>query len=482
MPEAFLLPELVRPNMQAALEGVRPERVQWFEVHNAVDTTGDGTPDTTEVVIYDEIGGWCGVSPAAFRAAMNEITTPNIDLRVHSPGGNAFDGIAIYNTIRQHPAHTVAYVDGLAASAASFIALAADEVVMSEAAQLMIHDAWGMVVGPASDMTDVAAQLNKMSDNIAGLYARKAGGTVAEWRAAMQSESWYTDHEAVAAGLADRVAEDKKATPVSASWNLSVFMYGGRNAAVAPDREAAPEPPMPAGRKFAAGGLIGFDAPPTVASASAARETVKITASNVADPPVTPKITPAAAAARMHSAPVANRANGPTNNGKGSAMDPVMLRTALGLPADATDETVRGALAADGLASAPTPTELADTADPVALSALAEQTGAVLVDSTLLRELRTSAMKGEQAYDAMRRSERDGVLNQAVKDGKFPVSALDSWAKLWDADPEGTRRAVNNLARNVIPVMTAGYAATMDDISEADMAYNGLYGAPVEGR
>jgi ATP-dependent protease ClpP protease subunit len=470
MPDAFLLPELVRPNMQAALEGVRPERVQWFEVHNAVDTTGDGTPDTTEVVIYDEIGGWCGVSPAAFRAAMNEITTPNIDLRVHSPGGNAFDGIAIYNTIRQHPAHTVAYVDGLAASAASFIALAADEVVMSEAAQLMIHDAWGMVVGPASDMTDVAAQLNKMSDNIAGLYARKAGGTVAEWRAAMQSESWYTDHEAVAAGLADRVAEDKKAAPVSASWNLSVFMYGGRNAAVAPDREAAPEPPMPAGRR--AGGS------PHVKAALVDRDALTASTSQ----PVNPEDHAGSGCARIHNAPVANRANGPTNNGKGSAMDPVMLRTALGLPADATDETVRGALAADGLASAPTPTELADTADPVALSALAEQTGAVLVDSTLLRELRTSAMKGEQAYDAMRRSERDGVLNQAVKDGKFPVSALDSWAKLWDADPEGTRRAVNNLARNVIPVMTAGYAATMDDISEADMAYNGLYGAPVEGR
>jgi ATP-dependent protease ClpP protease subunit len=452
-PDTFLLPEVVRPHVQAAMEGVRPERVQWFEVRNAAKA-GDEESDTTEVMIYDEIGGWCGVSPSAFRTAFNEIDTPNIDLRIHSPGGNAFDGIAIYNTIRSHPAHVTAYVDGLAASAASFIALAADEVVMSEAAQLMIHDAWGVVVGPASDLEDVAAQLNKMSNNLARMYAKRAGGTTEFWRDAMKAESWYTDEEAVAAGLADRVAEDTKAAAVKAKWNLSVFMYGGR--------DQAPDPPLPTHARRHAG----------------PRESVTITATNRDNPPVAPKISPAQAAVKIHHAPVANRADGPTNNRKVSTMDAVMLREALNLPADATDDDVRAALSSGGVTPAATPPP-ANTTDPVdasKLAEMAEQTGAVLVDQGLLRQLRESAVKGEQAYDSMRRQERDGILSQAVKDGKFPVSAAGNWSKLWDADPEGTRKAISNLARNVIPVMSAGYAQSMDDISETDLAYNGLYG------
>lgn len=467
MPDEFLIPEFVRPQMQRAMEGVRPERVQWFEVRNAVDTTGDGEPDTTEVAIYDEIGGWCGVSPAAFRAAMNDIKTPNIELRIHSPGGNAFDGIAIANTIRQHPAHTTAYVDGLAASAASYIALAADEVVMNTAAQLMIHDAWGVVVGPASDLEDVAGQLNKISNNIAKLYAKKAGGTVEEWRDAMRAESWYTDEEAVEAGLADRVDDGKKAAPAKNSWNLSVFMYGGRNAALDPSREAAPEPPMPAGRRAVThvkAGLVDRDA---LAASVAAK----------AEP-----ITPAQAARRIHNAPVANRADGPTNNGKGSAMDPVMLREALGLPADATDDAVRSALSADGLTSATETPPAAPTAsaNPGALAAMAEQTGVVLVDPDQLKALRASALKGEQAWNKMRSDERDNILNKAVHEGKFPVSRLEYWQKLWDADPDGTRNAITNLAPNIIPTMSSGYASAPEDVSEAERAYAGLYG--IEGR
>lgn len=440
------------------MEGVRPERVQWFEIRNAVDVDGDGAPDTTEVMIYDEIGGWCGVSPAAFRNALNKIETPNISLRIHSPGGNAFDGVAIYNTIRSHPSHITAHIDGLAASAASYIALAADEVVMSEAAQLMIHDAWGVVVGPASDLDDVSAQLNKMSDNIAKLYAKKAGGSVEFWRDAMRAESWYTDEEAVAAGLADRVADDVKAADVKAAWNLSVFMYGGR--------AQAPEPPMPAGRTLVDLAALAKRPAPVV-----------VTAANRDAPPVAPRISPAQAAAKIANAPVASRANGPTNR-KVSAMDAVKLREALNLPADATDDEVRAALSSGGLGApvAPPPANTTETVDPSKLAEMAEQTGAVLVDTDFLRQLRESAMKGEQAFDSMRRQERDGIISQAVKDGKFPMSAAGNWAKLWDADPEGTRKAINNLARNVIPVVSAGYAQSMDEISETDMAYNGLYG------
>jgi ATP-dependent protease ClpP protease subunit len=467
MPDVLLLPEFVRPHMQRAMEGVRPERVQWFEIRNAADG-GAPHPETTEVVIYDEIGGWCGVSPAAFRRALKAIETPRIDVRIHSPGGNAFDGIAIYNAIRQHPAYVTAYVDGLAASAASFIALGADEVVMSEAAQIMIHDAWGVVVGPADDLTDVAEQLNKISNNIARVYAKKSGGTVEEWRAAMKKESWYTDDEAVEAGLADRIDDGRRAAPVKAQWNLSVFMYGGRNAAIDPEREPAPQPPMPAGP------VTRTDKPSRVA----ASKTVTINASNRDMPPVAPKVSPADAAAKIHRAPVSNRSDGPTNP-EGSTMDSAKLREALGLAADADDDAVRNALASSGFSEAPPadpPTPPTMTVpDTATLAAMADGDAAVLVDPAQLRSLRESAAKGERAFDKMRRDERDTILSKAVKDGKFPPERLQHWMNLWDKDPEGTRAAVDRLAPNVIPVLSAGYAASLDEVSEADMAYKGLY-------
>ncbi len=178
----------------------------WYKITNLVDST--------DIMIYDEIGTW-GTSAGSFVNALRQVTTPTIELHINSPGGEVFDGVAIYTALRNHPATVNVTVDGIAASAASFIAQAGDNIAMEKPAKMMIHDAGALVVGNAADMREVADLLDELSDTIAGIYADRAGGTVETWRAAMGKETWYSADQAVAAGLADRVADGKTSSTAS---------------------------------------------------------------------------------------------------------------------------------------------------------------------------------------------------------------------------------------------------------------------------
>jgi ATP-dependent protease ClpP protease subunit len=184
--------------------------------------------------IYGAIGGfWGDVDAAQLVPAIRDVDAAQLEVYINSPGGDVWDGIAIRNAIRQHAAHVVVHVDGLAASAASFIAAAGDEVVMGDNAQLMIHDAWTVAMGNAEDMRETANLLDMISENIATMYAAKAGGDVADWRAAMQAETWYSAQEAVDAGLADRLATAAQPA-AAAAFDLSMYAHAGRPAAPAP--------------------------------------------------------------------------------------------------------------------------------------------------------------------------------------------------------------------------------------------------------
>lgn len=192
----------------------------------------------TRVDIYDEIGGsWLfgGVSAVDF---VNELAQINGDIEVHinSPGGDVFDGLAIYNSLAQRPGNVTTVVDGLAASAASFIAQAGKVRVIAPGAMMMIHDAAGACYGNAGDMRELADLLDKVSDNLASIYASHAGGEQADWRTAMQAETWYTADEAVEAGLVHQLAErpEQDALAAAARFDLSVYAHvpdGLRNAA-----------------------------------------------------------------------------------------------------------------------------------------------------------------------------------------------------------------------------------------------------------
>lgn len=213
-----------------------PANVNWYSIRNFVDQ-----PNRAAIYIYEEIGYW-GTNANEFVQQLNTLNVDLLDVHINSPGGEVDDGIAIFNALRQHRAQVTVYIDGLAASAASFIAMAGDEVLISEFAQVMIHDAMGIEFGNAAEMRAFADILDRYSDNIAGIYTQRAGGTAEQWREAMRVETWYTGAEAVTAGLADRVHdlvpdEDGDAERmVAARWDLSLyaFRHQGRTAAPAP--------------------------------------------------------------------------------------------------------------------------------------------------------------------------------------------------------------------------------------------------------
>ena len=170
-------------------------------------------------------------------------------MRINSPGGEVFEAVAIMNLLRDHSARITARVDGLAASAASFLAVSADETIMGGNTELMIHDAWGLAIGNAGDMRQYADLLDKTSNDIAAVYAAKAGGGVDAWRNYMLAESWFDAQEAVDLGLADSVntgeapSEDETAAAASMKFDTAtLFAHAGRADAPAPTAPAAPEP------------------------------------------------------------------------------------------------------------------------------------------------------------------------------------------------------------------------------------------------
>jgi ATP-dependent protease ClpP protease subunit len=138
---------------------------------------------------------------------LDQITAPEILVRINSIGGSVFAGIAIYNAIRQHPAHVTTQVDAMAASIASVIAQAGDRRVMMQHSQMMIHEAAGIAIGSAQDMREYADILERQTDLIADIYTARAGdvGNKATFRKMMSAETWLSDDEAVDIGLADEV-------------------------------------------------------------------------------------------------------------------------------------------------------------------------------------------------------------------------------------------------------------------------------------
>lgn len=174
-----------------------------------VRAAADGS---AEILLYDEIGYW-GVTAKNFAATLAGIDASSITVRINSPGGDVFDGLAIYNSLKAHPANINTVVEGLAASAASFIMLAGDNVTMAENSLVMIHKAWAFGIGNADDMTALAGTLSKIDGQIAGMYSAKNGKGSDENLAAMAAETWMTSAEAMEFGLVDSIVGDDPEEP-----------------------------------------------------------------------------------------------------------------------------------------------------------------------------------------------------------------------------------------------------------------------------
>ena len=293
-----------------AQHGIAPQ--SWYRITNAA------SPDEAEVMLYDEVGGWYGATADQFIADLRGVTAPNLRVRINSPGGSVFEGIAIANALRSHPANVTIQIDGIAASIASVIAMAGNRIEMAPNTMLMIHDASGVCLGNAADMEEMAELLDLISDNIADAYAARAGGTREQWRERMRAETWYLPDDAVENGLADEAVQMPQAgQPVSSpeeesgpdmarAFDLTAYGYQGPRQPEAP----APVPPPAAPEQSATltediRSLIGEEvaAQLRAAVAPAVEETPAPPAEPTPETPAVPEAPPATDTAGPHPEP-----------------------------------------------------------------------------------------------------------------------------------------------------------------------------------
>lgn len=197
----------------------------WYSIKNT-------SAETAEISIYDEIGFY-GISAASFLEELKSVGNRKIILRINSPGGDVFQGLPIYNRLKEHAAGVEVRIDGLAASMASVIAMAGSPVKIAENALIMIHNPAGFVAGDAADMREWADVLDKIRASLVTSYVRKTGKTEAAITKMMDAETWLNATEALDQGFVDEVTEPLQ---VAARFDMSKF----RNAPTAPK----PQPPQ----------------------------------------------------------------------------------------------------------------------------------------------------------------------------------------------------------------------------------------------
>lgn len=374
-------------------------------------------PSSAELWLYGTVGGfWWGFDSDDVATALRGLgDVDEILVRLHSFGGSSIEGIAIANLLANHPATVRIVVDGLAASAASMIALAGAELIMSPGSQLMVHDAWMATVGNAAELRADADWIDKQSANYAETYAHRTSGTAESWRAIMLANdgagTWYSAQEAVDAGLANRVANIASTTPpppmptpadleedpdfaAAAEWDLDVLIHPAARAAWSTWRHST-----------------GAPKPPT-ASAGGSTETEGGSAVAFSDAQLT------------------------------------TMRDKLQLPADADETAIVNAVAAvvdESLEERPAQTGVPE--------------GHVVIPAAQLETLQAGATAGAQAARTLHERDREAFLD--ANRAKFPAGLRESWAKQYDLNPEATVTALSAMP-DLIPAELIGHEIEPD--------------------
>lgn len=218
---------------QACIDANEGEMKGWYLIKMAKEDD----QDVAKILVYDEIGkNWFGegVDAKEFVQDLHKLDVDRIDLHINSPGGNVFDGNAIYNALRVHKANVKVMIDGIAASAASVIAMSGDKIIMPENSMMMIHNPAGMVWGTAEQMIKMADTLEKVKIGVVASYKRKTGNKTDEIAEMMNDETWFTAKEAVDKGFADEVAEPSN---VQNAFDIKLFNYKNLPDRFVQDRE-----------------------------------------------------------------------------------------------------------------------------------------------------------------------------------------------------------------------------------------------------
>lgn len=180
----------------------------------------DNEAEQATIYLYDIIDPYFGISAEEFNKQIAGLKGKPIALRINSPGGDVFDGRAMASAIQQHGDVTV-YIDGLAASAATYVAIAAKQVNISDGAFFMIHNAWTFSYGNKHDMTSAADLLDKVDQSIINDYVKKTAKSKDEIVAWMDDETWFSAQEALEHGFVDSIME--AGVQPSNAWNLTAY-------------------------------------------------------------------------------------------------------------------------------------------------------------------------------------------------------------------------------------------------------------------
>jgi len=164
--------------------------------------------DSAKLIIYGDIGeSWWGdyITASDVERVLKDLTTNTLHVHINSYGGDVFEGIAIYNLLKNHKAKIVIHIDGVAASAASLIAMAGDDIISGTGAMIMVHEAWTYAYGNKTDIQKVLNSLIGIDKSIVDIYMTRFTGNRSEMETFVRNETWFTSDEALEFGLVDKV-------------------------------------------------------------------------------------------------------------------------------------------------------------------------------------------------------------------------------------------------------------------------------------
>lgn len=393
---------------------VRPSLARFGGVPTSDSAAGEGAGSSGELWLYGVVGGWWrGFDAEGVADALRGMDVDALTVRIHSPGGDAADGIAIGNLLRNHRAKVTVVVDGLAASAASVIAVAGDDIVMCPGSQMMLHDASTYAYGNAAKIREAADWIDGQSQNYAGVYAYKAGGTPDSWRTVMLanngSGTWYTAEQAVAANLATEVGTrvaigsppvdnddelDDDEIFARALHDLELFEQCVHPAAAAAWSGRTPKPPT-----ASAGGSITTQGTETAVTFTDQQLTT--------------------------------------------------MRDKLGLPETADEAAILAAVEA----------VVDESLEERPANAGVVPEGHVVVPEVRLQDLEQAAQQGVHAAKKLHDQDREAFLD--ANKSKFPATSRAKWGERFDKDPAGTRELLA-AAADLVPSVELGHEIDAD--------------------
>lgn len=419
------------------------------EFFSAVTAPSAGDSDATVATIrmygpIDSFGGFWGISTDDVARVLDALpaSVAEIVLRINSPGGEVHEAMAILNMFAAHRARFVAVVDGVAASAASFIAASCDETVMSPGSQMFLHSPWAFAGGNAIEMRKTAEFLDKLQESMVEVYNAKAGEQ--DWATLLADETWLSAQDAVNLGLADRVD-------------------------VVPDAGTA--------------STVGVEDDEEV-------DVVVLTVPTGDDADARVRAAAARARAAAPKPPRSSEPGEPNRKENVMAYDDLKagLAKRLGLAeTDASDETLLAALD-ESLAEQADPNtdEVEDeNEDKVEVTPAAEPTvvaepvlanaslpdGLTAIDSTVLAALQSNAQRGAEARAEQDKQRREAIIASALQTGRITSASAGDWRARLERDEEGFGAVLASLPENIVPVEEIGHGSNAVASSDAYPAH-----------